>query len=453
MLVLRIADLSMVAAAFYLSQFWPDGREPTGSLFEWKGPLLFALLAASIIFERFDLYRPWRGHRISAEARTLSAAWITLLASLATLQWFIRPQAYFPAIQTLIFAAGGWALLLVLRLLLRSILRNLRRRGLNQRHAILVGMGVLGTEVYRQLTNAPWTGIQVLGYFDDRDTRRLDVPNELPCLGPIKQLPDYLEHRQIDQIWICLPFGAETRVRSVLHELRHSTADIRYALDVAGFNPLNYSLSEIAGIPVLNISTTPLSGLGRLVKEIEDRVFACLALGVLMPIMCLLAIGVKLSSPGPALYRQTRVSWNGKPFEMLKFRSMPVGAEEQSGPHWTREDDTRATRFGRFLRRSGLDELPQFINVLKGDMSIVGPRPERPHFVEQFKDRFPGYMKKHLVKGGITGWAQVHGWRGNTDLAKRIEFDLYYIEHWSLWLDLRIMLMTAAGGILHRNAY
>jgi putative colanic acid biosynthesis UDP-glucose lipid carrier transferase len=169
--------------------------------------------------------------------------------------------------------------------------------------------------------------------------------------------------------------------------------------------------------------------------------------------MLLIAVGVKLSSPGPVFYRQERIGWNGKPFGMLKFRSMPVDAEEESGPRWASADDHRPTRFGSLLRRTSLDELPQFINVLKGEMSIVGPRPERPVFVHKFKDEVPDYMKKHLVKAGITGWAQVNGWRGNTDLSKRIEYDLYYIENWSLWLDIKIILMTLLPANIQKNAY
>jgi putative colanic acid biosynthesis UDP-glucose lipid carrier transferase len=169
--------------------------------------------------------------------------------------------------------------------------------------------------------------------------------------------------------------------------------------------------------------------------------------------MALIAIGVKLSSPGPVLYRQKRVGWNGREFTMLKFRSMPVEAERESGPVWASKKDDRATPFGAFLRKTSLDELPQLFNVLRGEMSLIGPRPERPVFVEQYKDEVPHYNKKHLVKAGLTGWAQVHGWRGNTCLHTRIEHDLYYIENWSLWLDIKIIVMTIFRGLIHKNAY
>ncbi len=194
-------------------------------------------------------------------------------------------------------------------------------------------------------------------------------------------------------------------------------------------------------------------GINQLVKFVEDRSLAAVILLLTSPLFAAIAVGVKLSSPGPVFYSQERVGWNGRRFMMLKFRSMPVQAENSTGAVWATRQDNRTTRFGRLLRRTSLDELPQFINVLKGDMSIVGPRPERPIFVDEFKHKIPDYMKKHLVKAGITGWAQVNGWRGNTDLAKRIEHDLYYIENWSLAFDLKIMLLTLFKGMMHENAY
>jgi putative colanic acid biosynthesis UDP-glucose lipid carrier transferase len=210
----------------------------------------------------------------------------------------------------------------------------------------------------------------------------------------------------------------------------------------------------VAGVPVLNVDGSPVhEGINRWVKEAEDKLLAAAILLLFSPFMLILAIGVKLSSPGPVMYRQERISWNGKPFTMLKLRSMPVDAEELSGPVWAHADGSRATRFGSFLRKSSLDELPQFINVLKGEMSIVGPRPERPFFVAQFREQIPEYMRKHLVKGGITGWAQVNGWRGDTDLRKRVECDLYYVRNWSLRFDLYIVIRTVFSVFFHKNAY
>ena len=196
-----------------------------------------------------------------------------------------------------------------------------------------------------------------------------------------------------------------------------------------------------------------MDGANRYIKALEDKLLAALILIIISPLLIILALGVKLSSKGPIFYRQERVTWYGKNFHMYKFRSMPVAAENDTGAVWAKAGENRATPFGAFLRKTSLDELPQFWNVLKGDMSIVGPRPERPVFVDKFKDEIPGYMQKHKVKAGITGWAQVNGWRGDTDLNKRIEHDLHYIENWSLWMDIKIIFLTIFKGFIHKNAY
>jgi putative colanic acid biosynthesis UDP-glucose lipid carrier transferase len=216
---------------------------------------------------------------------------------------------------------------------------------------------------------------------------------------------------------------------------------------------LRQSTQEIAGLPVISLAESPLEGVNQVTKTIEDVVLALVILAVASPAMLLIALGVKLSSPGPVLYRQQRVTWNGKRFQMLKFRTMPVGVEQETQAVWAKPGEPRATPFGAFLRRFSLDELPQFLNVLRGEMSIVGPRPERPEFVQRFRREIPGYMQKHLVKAGITGWAQVNDLRGDTDLRERIRYDLYYIENWSPWFDLRIILLTVLHVFRTRNAY
>jgi putative colanic acid biosynthesis UDP-glucose lipid carrier transferase len=196
-----------------------------------------------------------------------------------------------------------------------------------------------------------------------------------------------------------------------------------------------------------------MDGANRYIKAAEDRILTLIILSLIAPFMLLIGIGVKLSSPGPVFYRQERLGWNGEVFTMYKFRTMPVDVERETGAIWSRSGEKRATKFGAFLRKTSLDELPQFFNVLKGDMSIVGPRPERAVFVDKFKDEIPDYMKKHLVKAGVTGWAQVNGWRGDSDLKKRIECDMFYIENWSFWFDLKIILLTLVKGFVHKNAH
>jgi putative colanic acid biosynthesis UDP-glucose lipid carrier transferase len=254
-------------------------------------------------------------------------------------------------------------------------------------------------------------------------------------------------------VWIALPLRAERRIRDLLSSLRSSSVEVRFVPDIYSFHMLNHSVAEIVGLPVVSLTETPMSGPNRIAKAIEDRLLTTLLLIPALPLMGLIAIAIRISSPGPILYRQNRVTWYGERFEMLKFRTMPVDTEARTGPVWSRPSENRATAFGSFLRRLSLDELPQLFNVLRGDMSLVGPRPERPEFVEQFRREIPGYMQKHLVKGGITGWAQIHDLRGSTDLARRIEYDLFYIENWSVWFDLRILAVTVMHIFRSRNAY
>jgi putative colanic acid biosynthesis UDP-glucose lipid carrier transferase len=269
-------------------------------------------------------------------------------------------------------------------------------------------------------------------------------PSDVAALEALANTP-------LDEVWVMLPLGDAHAIKTTLHGLRHSAASIRLVPDLLTLRLINHGVTEVMGLPMYDLSASPMAGASQQLKWLEDKVLAILILLAIGPVMLIVALGVKLSSPGPVFYRQERVGLNNRSFGMLKFRSMPVDVEKD-GVRWGGATDKATTRFGQFIRQTSLDELPQFLNVLWGDMSIVGPRPERPMFVEQFKNEIPDYMKKHLVKAGITGWAQVHGWRGDTDLKTRIEFDLFYIENWSIWLDLKIIFLTVFKGFLSKNA-
>ena len=240
------------------------------------------------------------------------------------------------------------------------------------------------------------------------------------------------------------------RVFAILSQL---LVEVRLVADVPNFAGLSLTTTNLDGMPLVGLRESPHFGLNIVVKRAMDMVLSLIGLLLLSPLLTLLAILVKWSSPGPIFYRQERCGLNGKSFYMLKFRSMPVNSESKTGPVWAKKSDNRSTPLGAFMRKTSLDELPQLWNVLMGDMSLVGPRPERPVFIQKFSKTIPNYMARHCVKAGITGWAQVHGWRGNTSLRKRLQFDLYYITHWTPWLDMRILWMTIFHGILHRNAY
>jgi Undecaprenyl-phosphate glucose phosphotransferase len=241
--------------------------------------------------------------------------------------------------------------------------------------------------------------------------------------------------------------------RRIFDILSRSLVEVRLVADVPNLAGLSLTTTSIDGLPIIGLRESAHFGLNVLVKRSMDVILSLVALIVLSPLLLLIAILVKVTSPGPVFYRQERCGLNGKPFFMLKFRSMRIDAEQHTGAVWAQKNDPRRTPLGSLLRKTSLDELPQLINVLRGDMSLVGPRPERPVFIQQFSKTIPNYMARHCVKSGITGWAQVHGWRGNTSVRKRVQYDLYYITHWNPWLDLRILWMTLFHGLFHRNAY
>ena len=330
-------------------------------------------------------------------------------------------------------------------------LTRLMLKQMDRREVVLLGSSEIWREMIEGVRKESGASVHFRGYFG---TQLNEVADWAPhYLGEVSSLGKKVEQIYADEIWIFLPLRDAPKLREMLHELRHCTANVRYFPDLKGYNLINHSVSEIGGFPVINITESPFSDERKVIKRIEDIILSLIILILLSPVMAVVAIMVKLSSPGPILYRQERLSWGGRSFEMLKFRSMPVDAEVNTGAVWAKPNEQRATRIGSFLRKTSLDELPQFLNVLKGDMSIVGPRPERPVFVERFKNEIPDYMKKHMVKGGITGWAQVNGFRGDTSLEKRIESDIYYINNWSLLLDIRIILRTILVALKDDNAY
>ncbi len=449
--LMRLTDVAMslvVCLAGYASVFAGERGPPSVLLYQIA--VMFSVPLQILLFQSFNVYRPWRGEGYLQEFVAVLASWTILFASLATLAVITKTAESYSRAWLVIWYAGGGIAIVTSRFFLRNLLKRARARGFNLRHIILFAEGNTGQRVYKTLTDSPETGLNVIGYFSSSPHDGLPAHIQQ---GTIQEGLDHVKGCNADQIWIAMPLKHEEEIEHIMRNLRDTTADIRLVPDLFGYRLINHSISSIANMSVINISITPMDGLNRWVKAAEDKVISALTLLLISPLLGAIALAVKLSSPGPVFYRQERLSWNGRKFQMLKFRSMPVDAEAETGPKWATSGENRATRVGAFLRRTSLDELPQFWNVLRGDMSIVGPRPERPVFVQQFKDEIPSYMQKHMVKAGITGWAQVNGWRGDTDLRQRIEHDLYYIENWSLWLDLKIIVMTLFKGFIDKNAY
>jgi putative colanic acid biosynthesis UDP-glucose lipid carrier transferase len=452
-LLLRLLDVCMLLAAawithyFWLRSFYIDQ--------DYRVVIVLGVLGAIIFFENAQVYSPWRNDAMRGEFQRIVSAWILALISVISIVVMMRMHFWFGSSYRWIASWGVLGLMMVLtaRSIVSGVLSWMRLKGWSQGRIVMVGLNHMAIAAASQLNHSAWAGLQVIGYVDDRTENRhalMDV--NLPRLGDLADLPALITNQRIDEVWIAA--SGDTLAERTQHQLRHLPVSIRLVVDCFAYKQSKFlSLNTVAGIPTLDVSVSPLHGINRYVKEIEDRLLALILLLLISPLMLVIAIGVKISSPGPVFYKQIRVGWNNRKFVMLKFRSMPVDAENKSGAVWAKSGENRATPFGALLRKTSLDELPQLINVLKGDMSLVGPRPERPDFVELFKDQVPNYMKKHMVKAGITGWAQVNGWRGDTDLNMRIEHDLYYIQNWSVWFDLEIAMRTFIFGFVNKNAY
>jgi len=347
-----------------------------------------------------------------------------------------------------------WALFLALnvlftyssRELVRQVLERRWRAGVGLKRILIAGAGDLGRAVADKILEHRELGYQIVGFVDDRASGDHLGHRGLPLLGPLREAADIAQREQVDHLYIALPLEEHVKMLQLVDATSRECIELKVVPDLLQFIALRARLEELDGVPIISLNDVPLQGFNAILKRIVDIGISATALLLTALPMAVIAVLVRLTSPGPVLYRQERMGLDGKGFNVCKFRSMFHDAEQTTGPVFARQDDPRCTTLGRFLRRLDLDELPQLWNVLKGDMSLVGPRPERPYFVEQFKQRFPQYMLRHKVKAGLTGWAQVNGWRGDTSIEKRIEYDLYYIGNWSVGLDLKIIWLTLIRG-------
>jgi Undecaprenyl-phosphate glucose phosphotransferase len=411
--------------------------------------LPLVLLLALIAYHMGGLYEVHRLRRFREEivgvAKGTALLTVFVLATLFVLHDPYESRGAF-ALFTLMTATGVF----MGRRLAWWIIRHLRSRGFNQSFSLIVGTGRVARKTARALRHASWMGIKNIGFIEERKDR---WTSDLDILGHFADLPEIIGKYQVSHVFIALPMSRYDDARKVFGILANTMTEVRLVADVPNLAGLSLTTTNLDGLPVIGLRENPHLGLSLVVKRAMDVLLSSMALVLLTPVFLVIGIAIKLTSKGPILYCQERCGLNGKTFKMLKFRSMRADAETQTGAVWAAKDDPRRTRLGTFLRKTSLDELPQFINVLLGDMSLVGPRPERPVFIGKFSKSIPGYMSRHRVKAGITGWAQVNGWRGNTSLRKRIQYDLYYITHWTPWLDLRILWLTVFRGLVNKNAY
>ncbi|MFZ5890684.1 MAG: undecaprenyl-phosphate glucose phosphotransferase [Myxococcota bacterium] len=454
----RVADAGIIVLAwlvsywlrFHVPLFAVTKGLPSFSSYVSITPLVAVLWLA--VFAASDVYESARMLGVGRELqRVLNAHGLALLIFVA-LTYAFEEYKYSRLVMAY-FGIVSAAALVAFRLGVRGALRAIRRRGFNLRHVLLVGEGPPVEALIQRFEEFPELGLRVQGVVTQEGAERNSVDG-IAVLGNYGQIRQVLASTRVDDVLIALPSSQNHEVGRLLDLLKDETVDVRLVPDVRAYAALGCDVEDFNGLPVVRINDSPLSsGWGALAKRVTDILLSSIGLIVLAPLLLLIALIIKITTGGPVLYVQERMGLDGRTFHMLKFCSMKPDAEARTGAVWARPGDNRCTAIGALLRKTSLDELPQLWNVLCGDMSLVGPRPERPVFVHKFRHEIPHYMLRHKVKAGITGWAQVNGWRGNTSLRHRIECDLYYIQHWSYVLDLKILTLTLWKGFVNKNAY
>ncbi len=448
---MQVTDAALILSSLLLStwlhqQLWSERH---------TGAVLAAIAVFLVTAHFFDVYRSWRGSSIRRELVNLIWAWTIVSVVLMFIAYATETSASYPRRTFLTWFVLTPLMLIVWRGWLQTILGIARQHGLNTRNVAIVGARELGGYLARSILDAPWMGLNPLGFYDDRRPagERPLVRDPIEVIGNLDALVKHAQQGKVDIVYITLPMRAEARIHDLVSRLSDTTASVYLVPDFFIFDLLNASWGNIGEIPVVSISETPFYGVDGLVKRLEDIVLTTIILLIIAIPMIAIAIGVKLTSPGPILFKQTRYGLNGQKIEVWKFRTMTV-CEDGPVVVQARPNDPRITRFGAFLRRFSLDELPQFINVMQGHMSIVGPRPYAVTHNEQYRRLINRFMLRHKVKPGITGLAQVRGWRGAIDsidqMQEKVNYDLAYIHNWSLWLDLKIIARTAFGAFFSR---
>ena len=435
---------------FYLPIIQVTKGFPDFSTYAAVTPLIAALWI--LVFNAQGVYQPKRRMAGgSTDALMLLKSHLTAVLCFVALSYIFSEYRYSRGV-LIYFAVLGAVGLIGGRLLLRSVFHALRRNGFRTRKIILVGEAKSLNSLIPRLERFPELGLKILGVLVPESSATAEIRGK-PVLGHFGNVASAIERTGAQQVLIAMQPHRWFELEKILQSIHDETIDIQIIPDVHAHATLGCQVENFDGLPILSLNDSPLRGWGSFGKRCTDVVLSLIGLLVLSPVLLLVALAVKLTSRGPMLYGQERMGLDGRLFRMLKFRSMRVDAEAETGAVWARKGDDRRTPIGALLRATSLDELPQLWNVLTGDMSLVGPRPERPVFVKQFRHEISHYMLRHKVKAGVTGWAQVNGWRGNTSLDERIRCDLDYIRNWSFFLDVRILFMTVWKGFVNRNAY
>ncbi len=413
----------------------------------------FAFLLTALCLDGVFLFVPGYGGRSRSVSRFVME-WVLVVSCLGLIGSATHSVDYYPLTFLLVWSIGTPCILLLAHWLLKRL--AFAEVSKEDKRVVIVGAGRLGQLLAQRLKAHPLLGIEFVGFFDDRDAERVDLNDQAKMLGNLERLAEYVRLNQVSQVFITLPMSSQPRILRILDEMQDSTASIYFVPDLFTFDLIQARFGQTAGVPIVAVRESPFVGLSGVIKRLSDIVLAAGILLLIWPVMLGIAIAVKVTSSGPVLFKQRRYGADGESILVYKFRSMTVCEDGDQIRQATRNDQ-RLTPIGGFIRRTSLDELPQFINVLQGRMSVVGPRPHANAHNEQYRKLIKGYMIRHKVKPGITGWAQVNGFRGETEtlekMARRIDFDLDYLRNWSLWLDLKIVYMTAMMTLRDRNAY
>ncbi len=453
-----IGDGIIVACSYMLAYYlkfesmFKNPYEGHLSLGTYFTALYFLVPAYMVLYNMVNLYTPRRATRLKHELYNIfKANAIGLIGIYVVL--FMLKQNDFSRVMMAMFAVINVIIMSITRLLLRRFLKFIRRKGYNQKHILLIGYSRTAEGYISRINNNPQWGYIVSGILDDI------VPlgttyHGVKVIAKISKLTEFIKENEYDEITITLPLDRYDKLEELVDICEKSGIHTKFIPDYTSLFPSNPYTEDILGLPVINIRYVPLTnGFNIFIKRVVDIVGSVIGMILASPLMLFAAIAVKMSSPGPIIFKQERVGLHGQNFMMYKFRTMEMQPEKTEKKGWTTKDDPRVTGVGRLLRSTSIDELPQLWNVFLGDMSLIGPRPERPQFVAKFRQEIPRYMVKHQVRPGITGWAQINGYRGDTSIRKRIEYDIYYIENWSMEFDFRILIGTIFHGFINKNAY
>jgi putative colanic acid biosynthesis UDP-glucose lipid carrier transferase len=441
-----IASLFIITAVLQID--WYERYQVMATL----GGFIFIISA-----QLTGIYRRWRGRAFFTSIKLIASAWVLTWATLIIIAFLYKDTQNFSRLAITVWAISTPALLITYRLIIRLVLIKFRANGKNIKTVAIVGAGKVGRHVASIINNNQWLGYKAVAFFDDNKQLKNTQIDNIDVIDTTNNLTQAVNKNHYNEVYLCLPLREEKKIKAILDKLTDTTAIVKFIPNLFSFDLIHSKWTDLKGIPVISVFDTPINSLtARMVKRTEDIIVASCILVLICPLLFLVAIKVKVSSHGPVIFSQKRYGLNGKKIKIYKFRSMST-QDDGKVIKQVKQNDPRVTKFGAFIRRTSLDELPQFINVIQGRMSVVGPRPHAVAHNEEYRKLVPKYMQRHIVKPGITGWAQINGWRGETNtlekMQSRIDCDLHYINTWTLWLDIKIIFLTIFKGFINKNAY